>query len=453
MRKLTPKIFFIFLISIVLISFLAFNFYESFITSWTQQTIPNVGTQVINDVCFVDSLTGFMVTSKNTVPDSGKVLRTTNGGNNWVQVFSQSFLRLNKIKFVNANIWFAAGATSTGSSQLIKTTNQGNNWLLVSTPFTNDNWEDMCILNADTMWLADRNSLFGGIYRSTNGGNNWHVQFSETVKNPDRVYMFNGRIGFMARTGKDSLYKTTNSGVNWTIINNFEDFYQMKFTDSLTGWKADGKMKKTTNGGVTWQEQPMPSGNFISAANAQILSFTMLNKDTIIGVGGKIMYPSSAVRGIIFKTTNGGNLWGYQVPDTSFGISQFNYINFINKNRGWVYSQANKKGLRTVTGLDSTLTSTGEFIYEHPQSYALHQNYPNPFNPSTQINYELKNTNYVTLKVFDLNGKEIAELVNQKQNAGIHSVDFNAVNFPSGIYFYTLEAGDFKETRKMLLVK
>ncbi len=90
-----------------------------------------------------------------------------------------------------------------------------------------------------------------------------------------------------------------------------------------------------------------------------------------------------------------------------------------------------------------------------PDNFSLSQNYPNPFNPSTRINYELRNTNYVTLKVFDLLGKEVASLVNEKQNAGSYAVDFNSseFNLPSGIYFYTLNAGEFKETKKMVLVK
>ncbi|MBN8637976.1 MAG: T9SS type A sorting domain-containing protein, partial [Anaerolineae bacterium] len=85
----------------------------------------------------------------------------------------------------------------------------------------------------------------------------------------------------------------------------------------------------------------------------------------------------------------------------------------------------------------------------------LTQNYPNPFNPSTRINYELKITNYISLKVFDLQGKEVASLVNEKQSAGSYAVDFNSgeFNLPSGIYFYSLTAGEFKETKKMVLVK
>jgi len=86
-------------------------------------------------------------------------------------------------------------------------------------------------------------------------------------------------------------------------------------------------------------------------------------------------------------------------------------------------------------------------------NFKLEQNYPNPFNPSTKITYQLPVTGFVTLKVYDVLGKEIATLVNQDKSAGSYEVQFNAAEFPSGIYFYTLKAGDFTQTRKMILLK
>ncbi len=88
-----------------------------------------------------------------------------------------------------------------------------------------------------------------------------------------------------------------------------------------------------------------------------------------------------------------------------------------------------------------------------PNNYSLSQNYPNPFNPTTKINYDLPITNYVSLKVYNETGKEIASLVNERQAAGSYNVDFDGSNLSSGIYFYTLTAGEFRETKKMLLVK
>jgi hypothetical protein len=88
-----------------------------------------------------------------------------------------------------------------------------------------------------------------------------------------------------------------------------------------------------------------------------------------------------------------------------------------------------------------------------PGFFKLYQNYPNPFNPSTFINYQLPASALVVLKVFDVLGKEVETLVNERQNAGNHSVQFNASNLPSGVYFYRLEAGTNHMIRKLLILK
>jgi hypothetical protein len=85
--------------------------------------------------------------------------------------------------------------------------------------------------------------------------------------------------------------------------------------------------------------------------------------------------------------------------------------------------------------------------------YKLLQNYPNPFNPSTTISFSIPEINFVTLKVYDLVGTEIATLVNQEMTQGNHEVNFNAEGLTSGIYFYTLQAGNFKETKKLMLLR
>ncbi len=97
---------------------------------------------------------------------------------------------------------------------------------------------------------------------------------------------------------------------------------------------------------------------------------------------------------------------------------------------------------------------------QNPAEYFLSQNYPNPFNPSTEISYYLPKTDFVTIKVYDILGKEIAVLVNQIQNAGNHKVNFNAKNLTSGVYFYNFQSSDFdksgqvfSETKKMILIK
>jgi len=90
---------------------------------------------------------------------------------------------------------------------------------------------------------------------------------------------------------------------------------------------------------------------------------------------------------------------------------------------------------------------------EIPKNYSLSQNYPNPFNPVTKINYALPKDGFVKIKIYDVLSREVATLVSEVKQAGYYSVDFDATNYTSGIYFYKLEAGTFSEIRKMMLVK
>jgi hypothetical protein len=88
-----------------------------------------------------------------------------------------------------------------------------------------------------------------------------------------------------------------------------------------------------------------------------------------------------------------------------------------------------------------------------PESYRLSQNYPNPFNAGTVIEFDLPEQSYVAIGIYDLLGRRVETLVNHVKEAGYHQVTWNAVDQPSGIYFYKIEADDFADTKKMLLLK
>ncbi len=116
---------------------------------------------------------------------------------------------------------------------------------------------------------------------------------------------------------------------------------------------------------------------------------------------------------------------------------------------------------------DGTIADMGAYFYFDPSSidesellntYDLMQNYPNPFNPVTTISWQLPEVGFVTLKIYDILGREVTTLVNEELAAGNHEVEFNSHsgevrNLSSGIYFYQLKAGDYINTRKMVLIK
>jgi hypothetical protein len=88
-----------------------------------------------------------------------------------------------------------------------------------------------------------------------------------------------------------------------------------------------------------------------------------------------------------------------------------------------------------------------------PSSFALLQNYPNPFNPSTTIRYELPGTSHVILSVYDMLGREVSVLVNDRREAGVYEVKFDGSNLASGVYIYRLQAGNFVQSKRFILLK
>ena len=133
-------------------------------------------------------------------------------------------------------------------------------------------------------------------------------------------------------------------------------------------------------------------------------------------------------------TTNGNS---YAFTDRNLAAGNYNYrLKQIDFNGNFEY-----------------FNLSNEVIIGIPSKFELSQNYPNPFNPSTKISFALPNDGNVSLKIYDMSGKEAMTLVNEVKTAGYYSVSFNASSLSSGIYFYTLSADNFTATKKMMLVK
>jgi hypothetical protein len=102
---------------------------------------------------------------------------------------------------------------------------------------------------------------------------------------------------------------------------------------------------------------------------------------------------------------------------------------------------------------DTSLVGINQISSEIPGKFSLSQNYPNPFNPNTKIQFALPNSAFVKVIVYDALGKEVETIVNEQLNAGTFEAEWNAVNYPSGVYYYKLSAGDYSETKKMVLIR
>ena len=152
-----------------------------------------------------------------------------------------------------------------------------------------------------------------------------------------------------------------------------------------------------------------------------------------------------------------GATYGYKETHTAYGIGPYSMISQITDSIGNNFQISRELIGAIIDGVvygDTTFYIIGvPSETTQPKRILLSQNYPNPFNPSTTIRYSIPNARNVTIKVFDVLGKEVATLVNEEKSSGEYEVEFNASSLPSGIYFYQLKAGSFVETKKMILLK
>jgi hypothetical protein len=204
------------------------------------------------------------------------------------------------------------------------------------------------------------------------------------------------------------------------------------FVTKDTAWALGGTtgILKSIDGGFNWFTQNNPG-----TVAGESKMFFLNNKKGWVGV----------FLNRILATVDGEN-WGYQ---TTPAISNYS-VQFVDSLRGWAGSSI----LIHTTDGGGVINPVRQISTEVPSQYKLYQNYPNPFNPSTNIKYQITKSKFVTLKIFDITGKEIATLVNQKQNAGTYETEFSGEGLASGIYFYSLVVeNNIIDTKKMILVK
>jgi photosystem II stability/assembly factor-like uncharacterized protein len=250
--------------------------------------------------------------------------------------------------------------------------------------------------------------------------------------NPQRIYIgtTNGRVLW-----------TSNGGTNWTLETGFayvSDFAVDKTDDricyaSCGGTSASQKVFKTTDGGDTWTH--IGAGLPNAAANSIILRNTA---PRALFVGTDLGVYMSYNEGASWSLFNTG------MPTVEVFDLKYRETNKIllaaTHGRGCF-----KIDLTSFTGIQNqNLTA---------ESFGLSQNYPNPFNPSTKIKYSIPSAAYVTLKVYDILGHEVETIISGNQTRGVYDVQWDAGKFSSGVYIYKLTAGNYTESKTMLLVK
>jgi len=390
----------------------------------------NSGTDAkLNSIFFISENNGWA---------AGKdlVLITTDGGNNWTQ--NQLVGINNSIHFINNSL----GWVCNSDGKIFKTTDGGFNWVLkhskpgkeiTSVTFYDENFGIASGYNRTILVTRD-------------AGENWVSTIDESYDHLLKSYIYSANLMFVIG-GNGLVYRSTNNGENWDSLNVGmpNALYGISFISSTTGFAFGccGAYFKTTDGGNTWQNH-----NYITPGDI-IYSSDFVNENTGWAVGEL---------GWILKTTDSGETWFENGPETQ---EEFRSVFFVNEEIGFVVG-FNGTILKTVNGGGSS-TNVNENGDSNPVAFHLSQNYPNPFNPSTKISWQSAMGSWQTLKVYDMQGEEIATLVDEYKPAGSYEIEFSAkggsasgrdaYDLPSGIYFYKLKAGLFTETKKMILLR
>jgi photosystem II stability/assembly factor-like uncharacterized protein len=270
-----------------------------------------------------------------------------------------------------------------------------------------------------------------GVVKTPDNGKTW-VKISNTPQGINSVFSNNkGDIFLASSTG---LYKSSGDESVWsriTLGNLFKPVYCFgKDSKGILFVGMDGAIYKSENDGVTWS---------ILSDYTSVQVMKIDKNDIIIAIVG-----------------NGGSLVYFDSQSSSWiqfaSGSQYifpNYSNFTVDSKGNIFGLSIRYGLLKIIFNPSGIDDTQEL----PINYALLQNYPNPFNPGTVISYQLAVGSHVQIKVDDPLGREVATLVDEYKQAGTYTETFHGTSLPSGIYFYTLKAGDYIATKKMILLK
>lgn len=368
--------------------------------------------------------------------ENGTILKTTNSGENWVIQNSGVTKRLRAIYFRNVLIGWGIGNEGT----IINTTNGGGNWNINSSPTLLPLY-DIDFENYPFGWIVGGDVLSPGqLFKTTNGGSTWNTESSITLPPADNyeLQFTSNDIGWIMSGnstigGLQRLYRTSDGGDNWDILlsnNSDTTFSAMYFLNDSTGWISTyQKIFHTTDGGIGWERFEVPS-----------ILRSIYFSESLKGWGG-------AISGEIYITTDGGISWEAQISPMDNPI---NKLFFYGDNYGWAVGFLGNI-IHTSNGGVSFIDSIEMDVY--PVDFILYQNYPNPFNPVTIIKFEIPTSSVVTLKIYDVLGRELKVLINKYKTYGKHEIEFDGSEYASGVYFYRLQSENFVRTMKMVLLK
>lgn len=408
----------------------------------------------------------------------------------WLRVPSPTQRILTKCWFVDSVYGWAAGDSGT----IINTTNGGASWGLQNTGIVNYNIDDVFFLNRNLGWALSNDYFFQGTFmlKTTNGGVNWSItNFPDTSVLITAIQYTDSLHGYAAGvSGK--IFRTTSGGNNWIpciidtagcpLLYGFPK-HRLNFVNSSTGYACGGQYDmigavwKTTNSGVSW--------NAFCITPEPLFDVKVISSNKIIASGGDFDF------GAITSTTwNNGSDWSYNNigyggigRDLAFRTEKEIWMPLAFAQAWAVHLDSGNINVpwKGVPAPDSTAVYAAVFksptfgfafgsygaIMKYNTSvigltpgssivtrdYSLGQNYPNPFNPSTNIEFNLGKAENVRITLYDLLGRQVKVFIEGIRPSGFNRFRFVNTGLASGVYIYKIEAGNFTESKRMIIVK
>ena len=304
---------------------------------------------------------------------------------------------------------------------------------------------------------------FVGFASSTDGGANWAVS--------ENAYDMNGIKGILSEKAnirvnglpRIDVDKSGGTRDGWIyIVTNQKNL-------SPAGNDPDIILNRSTDGGITWSSGIRVNRDALN--NGKIQYFPAVHVDDDGGLN--IIYyddrntTSDSTAVFLSRSLDGGDTWmEFEISDHRFKPATLNglgqgymgdNIDLTSANNTlWPVWMDNSTGIYQIWTAPVDISTTGienREINKIPNEFKLFQNYPNPFNPSTSIQFKIPKSGFVLLKIYDVTGKEVTTLVSEHKRAGIHKAEWNAADYRSGIYYYTLTTPNFSTSKAMVLIR
>ena len=413
------------------------------------------------------SLASMAVSSSNIlVAFSGLgVYRSTNSGALWTK--SNAGLRIGKIGGVysNGSMLYASGIT-TG---YFRSSDQGDTWIEKNANLDLRNTGYYNFIEAGGYILGGGG--LPGVVRSSDGGDSWSAPTA--ISGPAYSFISDGSAIYAGTLA--NVVKSTDVGTSWTTLVTGNPGYI-----AVTAvWKDGGSLmaaasagfKRSTDDGATWTA-PVSGlsgfGSYHSFAQIDTNIFVAHDQNVYLStdqgatwtathsmpfatspialhVHGRDLFAGTS-KGVL-RSSDLGAIWA-PIND---GLPVNMFVNWLSSDGQYLYAGMNSHSVwRRPLAEITAVTETPGTLPEH---FAIQQNYPNPFNPTTSIRYQVAEPRHVTVTVYDLLGRNVATLVDRDQQSGSYQITWDASSTPSGVYYYRIDAGNFSDVRKMLLMK